>query len=158
MKKLIIYLDTSVVGGCFDEEFREDSLQLLRLIKLGVYTAIISTTTEEELSRAPEHVRAVLEEFDDEELIRVPSTSEVAALGAAYMAAKVVPANSKEDAAHIAFATVYEADVLVSWNFKHIVNIKRIKDFNAVNLHEGYGMLDIRSPKELIYGKEEEGI
>ena len=157
MKRKIVYLNTSVLGGCFDDEFKEDSLALMKHIKLGIYAGMISTTTEKELVGAPEHVRALVDEFDEDDLMRVSTSPAVAALAEAYLAAKVVPPNSKEDAAHIAFATVCGADVLASWNFKHIVNLRRIEDFNAVNLHEGYRAIEIRTPKELIDGNEEEG-
>jgi hypothetical protein len=52
-------------------------------------------------------------------------------------------------------ASIYKADVLASWNFKHIVNLNRIKGYNGVNLKYGYPVVEIRSPKELLdYDKE----
>ena len=59
-----------------------------------------------------------------------------------------------EDALHIAIATINKVDVLVSWNFKHIVNINRIRLYNSVNLKSGYSMIDIRSPREILTEKE----
>ena len=55
-----------------------------------------------------------------------------------------------DDAVHIAMSTVNKIDVLVSWNFKHIVNLNRIHLFNSVNIKEGYNLLEIRSPMELL--------
>jgi len=63
---------------------------------------------------------------------------------------KVVGKTSFDDCVHIALATIYKADVLVSWNFKHIVNIYRIRGYNSVNLRLGYSTLEIRSPQDII--------
>ena len=65
-----------------------------------------------------------------------------------------MPLHSTEDAQHIAIATVVSANVLVSWNFKHIVNLDRIQGYNSVNIKLGYPIIDIRSPKELIHYEE----
>ncbi|HET6400114.1 MAG TPA: PIN domain-containing protein [Candidatus Kapabacteria bacterium] len=156
MKKLRVYLDTSVIGGCFDKEFREASLALMDHIRLGIFEGLISPVSVEELSDAPEHVRNSLLEFDEDQIIRLKEAPNVLALSDAYMEAKVVPVKFKDDASHIAYATVYGADVVVSWNFRHIVNFQRIHASNAVNIREGYPLMDIRTPKELIYGREEE--
>lgn len=58
-----------------------------------------------------------------------------------------------EDALHIAIATIHKVDVLVSWNFKHIVNLDRIKKYNGVNLKHGYMILEIRNPREILIEK-----
>ena len=73
--------------------------------------------------------------------------------------APIVPGDSpadEVDAQHIALATVCRADLVVSWNFKHIVHYEKIRGFNSVNLREGYGMVDIRSPREVVKYEEEE--
>jgi hypothetical protein len=149
MKMRRIYLDTSVIGGCFDVEFQEESLKLFECIRVGVYRGLISATTIAELKGAPPAVRAVLEDFDEEQIEELPDTDLVPRLAAAYLAAFALPPSCEDDATHIA---------LVSWNFKHIVNLARIEEFNKINLREGYERIEIHSPKELIYGKEEEGI
>ena len=152
MKKLIVYLDTSVIGGCFDKEFQVESSKLFEMIRVGVYVGMISPVSLKELALAPNHVQAIIEEFDNEELIRLADSEEADRLTRKYLDAGIVSINYREDAGHIAFATVHRADVLVSWNFRHIVNLKKIEGFNRVNEHEGYPHLEIRSPKELIYG------
>ena len=154
MKKLIIYLETSVIGGCFDKEFMDASRALMDHIRLGIFEGMISPVTAEELSLAPEPVRNVLLEFDEDQIIRLKEDPAVIALTDAYMVAKAVPIKFKNDASHIASATVYGADIVVNWNFRHIVNYQRIHAFNAVNVREGYAWMDIRTPKELIYGRE----
>jgi hypothetical protein len=158
MEKLRIYLDTSVIGGCFDEEFSEESLKLFECIRVGIYKGLVSSTTFGELKGAPPNVRAVLDDFDSEQIEQLPDDPRVPMLAAAYIAALALLPSCEDDATHIAFATVYEADALISWNFKHIVNLRRIEEFNKVNIREGYGRIEIHSPKDLIYGKEEEGI
>ena len=73
-----------------------------------------------------------------------------------YIDEKVVEKTSIEDCRHIALATIHKVDVLASWNFKHIVNLDRIKGYNSVNLRLGYSMIEIRSPKDLVnYGNDE---
>ena len=67
------------------------------------------------------------------------------------MAAKVVPVRYAEDADHVAVAVVHKMDMVVSWNFKHLVNVHREKGFNAVNLLQGYPPVSIVNPLELIY-------
>ncbi len=156
MKKLRIYLDTSVIGGCFDEEFSEASNKLMSMIRIGIYVGLISNVTLEELEGAPEQVRNILSDFDEEQMERLQQTPAVRALGDAYLADKVVPLKFEDDALHVASATVHNADMIVSWNFRHLVNFQRIHAFNSVNLKQGYSLIEIRTPKELIYGKEEE--
>jgi hypothetical protein len=68
-----------------------------------------------------------------------------------YISEKVVGKTSLEDCRHIALATIYRVDVLASWNFKHIVNLDRIKGYNSVNYRLGYPMIEIRSPKDLLH-------
>ena len=154
MQKKRVYLDTSVIGGCFDEKFSEASLKLMECIHVGMYKAMLSQVTFDELLGAPDQVRSVIDKFGPEEVSIIPTTEEVDELTDAYLSANVVTAKYREDAAHIAHATIGGADVLVSWNFRHIVNLSRIEGFNAVNEKKGYPRIEIRSPEELIYGKE----
>jgi hypothetical protein len=67
-----------------------------------------------------------------------------------YIEAKVVGKTSRADCQHIAIATLCNADVLVSWNFKHIVNLDRIRGYNGINYQNGHKMIEIRTPKEVI--------
>jgi predicted nucleic acid-binding protein len=147
MKKLQIYIDTSVVGGCFDKEFEEFSNKLFDRFKEGVYMPVVSSNLVAELAGAPDTVKAKLKEISYEE---VAVNDEMTDLAQKYMLEKIVSDNYYDDALHIAIATVLKIDVLVSWNFKHIVNLNKIIRFNAVNIREGYGHLEIRSPRDLI--------
>lgn len=153
MRKLRIYLDTSVVGGYFDDEFSNDTQLLFNEIIRGEYQLVISDLTEKELVNAPESVRNLLMDLGVAfELVSV--TQESIDLATEYIKEKVVGQTSADDCIHIATATINKVDLLISWNFKHIVNIQRIRGYNSVNIKNGYSELEIRSPKDLINYEE----
>lgn len=158
MHPLRVYLDTSVIGGCFDQEFAEASQKLMELVRMGIYHALISQVTLDELIGAPKHVQAVIAQLGPDELTTLPILPEVELLTDQYLDAAIVTKKYREDAAHIANATIHHADVLVSWNFRHIVNLDKIRKFNAVNRANGFADLEIRSPRELIYGQKKKDI
>ena len=149
-----IYLDTSVFGGYYDSDFEEDTYILFEKIKLGQFHVVYSSITEDELLGAPERVQLLLANLPDKLKTRVELTQEVVNLADTYLAENVVGRTSRSDCFHIAMATINEVDILVSWNFKHIVNVKRIRGYNAVNMKLGYKIIDIRSPKEIIYNED----
>lgn len=128
-----IYIDTSVVGGYFDEEFSADTLPFFERIKNGEIIVILSDILEVELLRAPEFVRELLTTMPDEQIERIRLSPEAIELADKYIEAKVVGKTSRADCQHIAIATVCKADVLVSWNFKHIVNLEKIRGYNGIN-------------------------
>lgn len=147
------YLDTSVFGGAFDSEFDEPSLSLFERIKLGSITCIYSELVETELARAPSKVINLFKELPKKNLEKVVINDAILTLATKYIKEKVVGATSFDDCINIATATIYRADILVSWNFKHIVNVYRIRGYNSINLRMNYPPLEIRSPKEIIdYG------
>lgn len=150
------YIDTSVIGGIFDAEFEIESILLFEKVKLGQVICVYSALTETELSSAPIRVRKWFLELDDDCKEKVEITPEVLRLAQIYIDEKVVGETSLDDCIHIATATLHKVDLLVSWNFKHIVNIYRIRGYNAVNLRLGYRTLSIHSPKEIV-GYENEG-
>ncbi|MBN1422689.1 MAG: PIN domain protein [Planctomycetes bacterium] len=145
-----IYTDTSVLGGCEDEEFRTPSRRLLRAFVEGELVLVLSELVVRELESAPEAVRQSLAGVPEENMELVAISPEVEALASAYLEQGAVPPSMRADALHIAFATLARVDVLVSWNFKHIVNLHRIHAFNAVNLKRGLPLLEIRTPREVI--------
>ncbi|MFQ5600048.1 MAG: PIN domain protein [Candidatus Krumholzibacteriia bacterium] len=148
-KLLRVYVDTSVVGGSLDEEFRAASIRLIERSRTGDALLVISDTTLAELADAPPKVRGVIEDLPKGCLEFVHQDEESEALAEEYIKDGVVSRQMLVDAQHIAVATIAKVDVLVSWNFKHIVNLDRIRGFNAVNLRLGYPMLEIRSPLEV---------
>ena len=148
-RKVRVYVDTSVIGGCLDEEFRAASTRLVERSRAGDALLVVSDTTLAELAGAPKSVRSVLEDLPARCLEFVHQDEETEALAEQYIEQEVVSRRMLADAQHIAVATIARVDVLVSWNFRHIVNLDRIHGFNAVNLRSGYPMLEIRSPLEI---------
>jgi predicted nucleic acid-binding protein len=146
-----LYLDTSVFGGCFDttEGWDVDSRRVLDYCVSGVATLVTSAEVEDELADAPARVRDLFKSIPTTQREDVPLNDEVEDLADAYLAAGVVGPRWREDCMHVAAATVTRAHAIISWNFKHIVRLDRIRAFNAVNFTEGYGMITILSPKEV---------
>jgi len=150
-----IYIDTSVVGGYFDEEFKDATQLLFERLDKNEIIFVVSDLLDLELLNAPTIVRELLYKYSVDKFVRVELTEESIKLADAYITEKVVGSTSLEDCRHIALATINKVDVLASWNFKHIVNLDRIKGYNSVNLKLGYQMIEIRSPKDLInYGND----
>ena len=150
MKQQRIYIDTSIVGGFFDKEFEKETKMLFQRLENKEVVFVISEVLKKELLNAPPMVKGLLQQYEEDCLEHVPLIHEAEFLANCYISEKVVGATSLEDCQHIAIATINKVDVLASWNFKHIVNLTRIKGYNAVNLKNGYSTLEIRNPKELI--------
>ena len=145
-----IYVDTSVVGGCEDEEFAEYSIRLMDGFVRGDFIMVVSPLTLRELDAAPDKVREHLSRVPEAHVVTLQLDAEVMDLAEAYIAQGVISPKMRADAQHIAIATVARVDVLVSWNFKHIVNLQRIHGYNSVNLRRGYPTLEIRTPREVL--------
>ncbi len=109
-----------------------------------------STHTLRELREAPEAVRNRLLEVPEDHVVVLADTQEAFDLAEAYLRRGIVGPGSRADALHVALATVGRVDVFVSWNFRHIVNLGRIRLFQAVNLESGYALIEIRSPREVL--------
>jgi predicted nucleic acid-binding protein len=155
MIKQRIYIDTSVIGGYYDEEFQEVTRALFERLENNEIVFVVSDLLDLELIEAPEQVRQLLEKYSADKFERVSLTADAIQLADAYITEKVVGKTSLEDCRHIALATINRVDVLASWNFKYIVNLDRIKGYNSVNLRLGFPMIEIRSPKDLIkYGND----
>lgn len=146
-----VYIDTSVIGGCFDEEFKEYSLQLFDEFISGRKKLVISDVLLFELQEAPQQVKSALTRVPSDNIEYVSLNEESVTLANAYLKEGVVAEGSLSDARHMAIATVERVDILVSWNYKHIVNIIRIRLLNSVNLKLGYPVIEIRSPREVLY-------
>jgi len=154
MRRIRVYVDTSVFGGVNDDEFAEPSRRFLARLKRGEFTAVISTELLRELGSAPMTVKKELDDIPDELLENAPVDYRVEALADAYVAGGVLGEASRSDAIHVATATVAEADLIVSWNFKHIVNYNRIRKYNAINVLQGFRPIEVLSPAEMAYGDE----
>jgi len=155
MKKTRIYVDTSVIGGCYDPEFQEWSRGLLTDFQAGVFSLLLSELTDAEVQNAPEEVKNIYLDFREcaDEIIEL--SSEAIEVADAYLKHNILSQNFRDDAWHIAMATIAGVDLLVSWNFKHIVRFEKIQKFNAVNIEMGYKPILIYSPREVTtYGRE----
>lgn len=148
--KLRVYTDTSVFGGCFDEEFLDYSIILIEQFKKGEKILTISDLTLQELQNAPLEVLGIYDSIPKHFTEFAVLDDEARFLAQKYINEKVVIKKFLVDAQHIAIASINRVDVLVSWNFKHIVNFRRIQLYNATNLKYGYPLIEIRSPREVI--------
>lgn len=149
-----IYIDTSVFGGYFDEEYSEHTLPLFERIKNNEFILLYSTVTQEEIENAPEKVKELVIGLKAEYTEFIEITDEAVNLATEYIAERVAGQTSYADCLHIALATINRADFLISWNFKHIVNIQKIQGYNSINIKNDYKPLEIRSPRE--FGKYED--
>ena len=149
-----IYADTSVIGSCLDVEFSNESSHFIEMVRKGKCVLLISEIVVAELDKAPAEVRNVLLSLPGEAVEKVALTDEILELRNEYMKAKILGPEWIDDATHVAVATVTRADAIVSWNFKHIVRLDKMKAYNQVNLMNGYGILTIISPKEVLIDED----
>jgi hypothetical protein len=146
-----IYADTSVIGGCEDEEFRVHSRRLMDAFVRGDLRLVLSELTVRGLVPAPAAVREVLANVPTAHIELVQLTLEADELARRYLAEGILKANMLADAQHIAMATIAIVTALVSWNFQHVVNLPRIHGYHGVNAKLGYSAIEIRSPREVLY-------
>jgi len=162
MKKLKIYLDTSVVSHLDAPDTpdkQEDTSKLWGAIRAGEYDVYISPVVMVELDGCPEPKRSTLLLLLAEiEYTELPETDEVLHLASKYLDASILPKRSNLDRQHIAYACVYSCDMLVSWNFKHLVNYKTISGVKGVNALAGYREMPIYTPTMLITGGADDDI
>lgn len=155
MKQIRVYADTSVYGGVFDEEFAEPSGAFFSEVRQGRFNLILSPLVGDELEDAPVRVREL---FDEMRRVgkTVDVTEEAIRLQQAYLDANVVGPKWEADALHVAIAAVCQCRLIVSWNFRHIVNFQKIPLYNGVNLASGYGVVGIHTPQEVTAYEEED--
>jgi hypothetical protein len=150
MRKPRLYFDTPVFGGVCDIEFQYETELLFEMVKGEEIICVYHDLCELELEKAPEKVKDFFLSLDEKQTEFVEITEEINELAKEYIREKVVGETSIDDCRHIACATINKVDYLISWNFKHIVNVFRIRGYNAVNIKNGHIQLDIRSPREII--------
>ena len=149
MKVQRIYVDTSVIGGCHDPEFAEWSNRLIRDFEEGRYRVVISEIVTSEIHGAPANVREIYDRLVKTGPETIGSSPEADVLAEMYIQRGILTQRSLADATHIALATIANADILVSWNFRDIVHFDRINRFNSVNIELGYKPILIHSPQEV---------
>jgi len=155
MRKLSLYIDTSVWNMRFDDhaiELQKGTRELIETAERGVYDLYISQAVMAELSRAPDarqsQVSDLIAHLDPTVL---PLTGEISDLADSYVLAGVFGSASLADVTHVAFATVHQIDILVSWNYRHLANLNRRAKVIAHNVSQGYyHSLMIVTPFEVI--------
>lgn len=144
-----IYADTSVFGGVFDVEFEEPSKAFFDAIRAARFVLVSSELVRQEIQAGPQRVQELFGDIlPGAEIAEV--TAEALKLQEAYTDAGILSEKHSTDALHVALATVSRASLIVSWNFKHIVNFQKIPMYNAVNTLHGYRGISIYSPQEVI--------
>jgi len=150
-----VYADTSVFGGVFDEEFCELSQLFFEQVREGTFVLVSSAVVQAEIEGAPLRVRQLFaERLGQAELLDI--TAEALTLRDAYLKAEIVSSQFANDALHVALATVAQCELIVSWNFKHIVHFDKISLYNAVNTLKGFSKIAIFSPAEVVRYENEE--
>ncbi len=147
--RLRVYADTSAIGGWEDEEYRVDSRRLFEGFRNGQTILVLSELTLRELADAPAAVRAVIDAVPESHTEMLEVNDEAQRLAAAYVDSGALEPSQGADALHIALASLARVDVLASWNFRHMVSLRRIRAYNAVNRRLGCPAVDIRTPKEV---------
>jgi len=156
MRKLKLYLETSVWNFCFADdapEKKEITLKFFNQVKQGEYEIFISDVVFREIAKASEEKNAQLSEliaeYQPQELY---ANDDVLLLAEKYIQEGALPERAEFDSQHAAIATFHEIDALISWNLKHLANLKRMKKINSVNLKEGYlKRLELMTPMEVSY-------
>lgn len=158
MRKIIsVYADTSVFGGVLDDEFRVPSKASVDAVSAGRFALITSELVRQEIAAAPPDIRQLFEDLLPIANIATVTTDTLR-LQQAYLDASILSERFATDALHVGLATVSGASMIVSWNFRHIVNFQEIPKYNAVNKLHGYGDIAIYSPWEVIEHEDEEDL
>lgn len=154
MRKLKVYLDTSVISHLTQEDVPEkmaDTLQLWKLFREGIYDVYLSTVTLEEVAACPEPKRSQLRDYMGQiSYTTLDISDEVSEVAQKIVDLGILTPKSYDDCQHIGAAVVNECDCIISWNFKHIVNIKTIHGIRAITNLEGYKNIDLLSPTVLL--------
>ena len=154
MNTIKLYIDTSIIGAIYDIEDQDrvdTTKKLLDMIKNREYDGYISDIVLLEIYSAPEKIKSGLVQVIEEDNFKIlEETKESLELVNEYGLDEIFPKGSRDDSRHIAIAVTNDMDAVVSWNFKHMVNITKKKMINAVNLRSGCKQIDIVSPYEVI--------
>lgn len=153
--RIRVYADTSVFGGVFDAKFAKESSAFFEAVRRGEFQLVVSDIVRDEIVLARKEIQDFY--YEMAKLAEgVTGDDEAIVLRNAYLKEGVVMAKSVNDAFHVAVAAVNACTMIVSWNFRHIVNYRLIPVYNLVSVRNGYLPLSIYSPSELI-GNEDEG-
>ncbi len=157
MKVQSVYIDTSVIGGCFDLEFAQWSNGLVADFQQGLLKAVLSDIVAAEIADAPYQTQEIYAELLALGSDFIAVNEAALELADVYQQRGILTPKFYTDGLHVALATIAEVDIMVSWNFKHIVHFDKIRLFNAINLEQGYKSLQIYSPREVMsYGTNQD--
>lgn len=151
---IYVYVDTSVFGGIFDDEFACASKRFFELVDAGKFKVCVSSVVVDELNDAPREVSAFYKKREPIMEVVTPSENAII-LVSHYVKASIIAPRWEADAMHVALATIAGCSLIVSWNFKHIVNFRKIPLYNAINRLNGYGEIGIYTPREVIENEED---
>ena len=149
MKPLRVYIDTSVFGGYYDDEYADRTRPFFDFTETGLIIPLLSETLVQELVTAPKRVQDLFDKVRNSKHERLHLEYEVLTLRQSYFQAGIVTAKYADDALHVAQATLAHADVIASWNFHHLVNPSKIRAFSGINISMGYGLVVIMTPSEI---------
>ncbi|GJL53092.1 MAG: hypothetical protein NPIRA02_02240 [Nitrospirales bacterium] len=153
-----IYLDTSVLGATCDpgpDERLQATTRFRDGLRHGKWNGYISGLVLEEIARASEAIQTRIQShLADVPLLLLEESDISIALAQAYLDAGAIPHNYRNDARHVAMATTNHITVIVSWNFRHMVNLHRKRELNSVNMKQGYPLIDLVSPMEMNYEEQ----
>lgn len=153
--KMRLYIDTCVLGGYFDTAFSIESVRLIHALHEGKAVVLVGEPLIQEIQRARKEIRDLVDKLPTNKTEFLQVDEDVRSLRDNYIKQKIISKKSLLDATHVALATIHRADAIVSWNFKHIVRLDKIKGFNRVNLENGYREIVIVTPKEVVFNEEE---
>jgi len=144
-----VYVDTSVYGGCEEDNFQGPSRRLMDLCRRGEMDLVVSEVLLDELRPAPKAVRDVLRRIGPDRWTMIEEVDEIEALARRYIESGALSPKMYNDALHIAVATVGRVDYLASWNFRHMLDGRRARMYDEVNRQAGYPPIKIRNPQDI---------
>ena len=156
MRKQRIYLDTSVISHLYapdTPEKMEDTLRLWEQIRAGEYEVVLSQVVFDELAKCDEPKKGYLMSFlEDIPFTVIELDNDTIALAKIIIGRGVLAEKNFNDCRHIAAALLASCDIIVSWNFKHVVNAKTIKGTKVIAMTEGFKDILIYPPTMLVEG------
>ncbi len=117
----------------------------------GNMKIVLSDVTIKELNKGPVKLMELINTIPESNIEFIEINNEIIELSKKYLVNKIVSEKFYDDAVHVASATIARVDAIVSWNFKHIVKLDKIRSYNFVNITNGYGLINIITPVELYY-------
>ena len=155
MRKLKLYLETSVWNFFFADdapEKRDIIKEFFESVKKGVYDIHVSEVVFREVNNAPENKKTQLAKLIEQCVpARLDTVDEAEKLADIYLDKEIVPATKRDDALHIGIATVFEMDAVITWNYRHLANLRKVELFHSANLEAGYfKRIEIITPMEVI--------